>query len=61
MACEFSLVLAQQDTLQLAILVDDVFNHHNNSLYDVVSKLELLGLITALKRQVWDATCRWCD
>lgn len=54
-------MLAQQDTLQLAILVDDVFNHHNNSLYDVVSKLELLGLITASKRQVWDATCRWCD
>lgn len=41
MACKFSLVLTQQDTLQLAILVDDVFNHHNNSLYDVVSKLEL--------------------
>lgn len=43
------------------IPVDDVFNHHNNSLYDVVSKLELLGFITVSRHQVWDATCRWCD
>lgn len=61
MACKFSLVLAHQDALQLAMLVDDVFNRHNNSLYVVVSKLELLRFITASRHQVWDATCRWCD
>lgn len=44
------LALAHQDILQLAILVDNVFNHHDSILYDVVSNVELWGFVTTVSR-----------
>lgn len=55
-ACKLSLVLTHRDTSQLAILVDDVFNLHNNIFYAVDSKLELLGIVTTISRE----SGLWC-